>query len=291
MNKIQLTTFANMILTTTNQAKVTAAKAAIDTKMLLLFLLVLLSIGSEQYSFLSSQQIFVKAYDNGLGRTPPMGWNSWNFFGCDKINEDLIKGVADSLVDSGLAALGYNHLNLDDCWQIKRNASGYIVEDSTKFPSGMASLSAYVRGKGLYFGLYSDSGLYTCQRRPGGLGHEVKDAEMYVQWQIDYLKYDNCYATGMGGGLQQRYKTMRDALNATATKHNSKPIFYSLCEWGVGDPAKWAGAVGNSWRTTGDIQRSWGSILANLDKNDQWHSYAGPGGVRALSFMYACMHF
>lgn len=241
----------------------------------------------------------VCAYDNGLGLTPQMGWNSWNFFGCNGINETLVKEIAEAMVSTGLSDAGYKYVNLDDCWQVSRNKTGHIVEDFGKFPSGMAGLSDYIRNElGLKFGLYSDSGLLTCQRRPGSFGHEIQDAESYAEWQIDYLKYDNCYATGLGGGVQKRYKTMRDALNQTKAaqsedERNSsndsnsnsnnnqsghrKPIFFALCEWGIKDPATWAGDVGNSWRTTGDIQKSWESILDIVDKNDQWHTYAGPG--------------
>ncbi len=238
-----------------------------------------------------SFRVLVDAYDNGVGLTPQMGWNPWNLFGCDGINETLVKEIAEAMVSTGLSDLGYKYINLDDCWQLSRNKTGYIVEDFQKFPSGMAGLSKYVRNElGLKFGLYSDSGLFTCQRRPGSFGHERQDAESYVEWEIDYLKYDNCYATGLGGGVQKRYETMRDALNKTKALHHEdeqnidrndnlighrKPIFFALCEWGIEDPATWAGDVGNSWRTTGDIQKSWESILNIIDSNDQWHSYAG----------------
>lgn len=221
----------------------------------------------------------VLALDNGLGLTPQMGWNPWNLFGCDGINEELIKGIAQAMVSTGLKDLGYEYINLDDCWQVSRNQSGYIVEDFGKFPSGMKGLSHAIRiDFGLKFGIYSDSGLFTCQRRPGSYGHEVQDAESYVEWEVDYLKYDNCYASGLGGGVQKRYERMRDALNATSVATGTKPIFYGMCEWGNEDPAVWAKPVGNSWRTTGDIQKSWGSILSILDQNDKWHGYAGPGG-------------
>jgi alpha-galactosidase len=222
-----------------------------------------------------------------------MGWNPWNVFRCD-IHERLIREIAASMVSMGLSDLGYKYINIDDCWQMShRNDTGHIVEDPQKFPSGMTALSRYVREDlGLGFGLYSDSGLYTCQGRPGSLGFETKDAESYVAWEIDYLKYDNCYATGLGGGVQKRYETMRDALHraqttTTTTTTNSstnsstvapKPIFFGLCEWGYKNPATWARPIGNSWRTTGDIQASWASITDILDQNDQWHSYAGPGG-------------
>jgi alpha-galactosidase len=136
----------------------------------------------------------VVALDNGLGLTPPMGFNTWNKFACD-IHEDLVKGMADAMVDSGLHNLGYKYINLDDCWAVTRNETGYIVEDSIAFPSGMAALVDYVHGLKLKFGLYSDSGVRTCAIRPGSLGYEVQDATMYERWRVDYLKVpiDNAF--------------------------------------------------------------------------------------------------
>ena len=191
----------------------------------------------------------ILSLDNGLGLTPQMGWNSWNKFGCD-IDENLIRNTIDSLVNEGFLAAGYNYINLDDCWQINRTEDGHIVVDQNKFPSGIKSLADYAHSKGLKFGLYSDAGFYTCQFRPGSLGYEEIDAQTYADWGVDYLKYDNCYTDGTEPEV--RYPVMRDALNKTG-----RPIFYSMCEWGVNDPAKWAKPVGNSWRTTGDIFNSW----------------------------------
>ena len=158
-----------------------------------------------------------------------------------------------------------------DCWQVSRDSTGRIVADPVAFPQGMAALADYVHSLGLKFGLYSDAGNYTCQLRPGGLGHEVIDAQTYAEWGVDYLKYDNCNNDAIDPKL--RYPPMRDALNATGAQ-----IFFSMCEWGVEDPATWAGADGNSWRTTGDIGNYWESIMNNIDLNDKWASYAGPGG-------------
>jgi alpha-galactosidase len=223
-------------------------------------------------SFLLLFPIVSLSYDNGLGLTPAMGWNSWNHFGCN-VNETLILETAQKVIDLGLDELGYTFINIDDCWQVSRNETGYIEEDPVKFPSGIRALSDKVHSLGLKFGLYSDAGLFTCQRRPGGLYHETKDAASYKEFNIDYLKYDNCYTQMMPFTVQERYQRMHDALNATG-----HPIFFSLCEWGVEDPATWAASVGNSWRTTGDISASWESILSVLDQNNYWHEYAGPGG-------------
>jgi len=210
------------------------------------------------------------ALDNGLGRTPQMGWNSWNKFACG-INEKLIKDTIDTLVENGFVEAGYKYINLDDCWQIKRDANGKIVADPDAFPSGIKALADYAHQKGMKFGLYSDAGTNTCQGRPGSIGYEEIDAKTYAEWGVDYLKYDNCYADPRTP--EERYPIMRDALNKSG-----RPIFYSMCEWGVDDPAKWAKNVGNSWRTTGDISDSWQSMIGIIDKNNEWADYAGPGG-------------
>jgi len=208
--------------------------------------------------------------DNGLGRTPQMGWNSWNHFKCN-INEEIIRQTADAIVKTGLKDAGYEYVNIDDCWAVNRTESGEIVPDPVAFPSGMKALADYVHSKGLKFGLYSDAGYMTCGRRPGSLGYEKQDAKTYAEWGVDYLKYDNCFNDGSDPRI--RYTAMRDALNATG-----RPIFYSMCEWGQKQPATWAADVGNSWRTTMDIMDIWPSILFNLDHNNVWHKYAGPGG-------------
>jgi len=211
----------------------------------------------------------VFALDNGLGWTPQMGWNSWNHYGCG-VNEQVIRQTADAFISTGLAAVGYKYVNVDDCWAYSRNSSNVIQADPTTFPSGMAALASYVHSKGLLFGLYSDAGTKTCAGRPGSLGYETTDADTYAIWQVDYLKYDNCNANT---SPEVRYPVMRDALNAT-----NRRIFYSMCEWGVDNPATWAPKVGNSWRTTGDISDNWNSMLSNLDSNNQWASYAAPEG-------------
>jgi alpha-galactosidase len=199
-----------------------------------------------------------------------MGWNSWNHFHCD-IEEHLIRDTAQAIIDLGLKDLGYSYLNLDDCWQKSRNSTGYIVADATKFPSGIRALADYVHSLGLLFGLYSDAGIKTCQGRPGGLWHEQQDAASYKEFDVDYLKYDNCF--NLDVNVHTRYQAMHDALNASG-----HALFFSMCEWGRADPAAWAMSVANSWRTTGDISPNWNSITNILDANDNWHSYAGPGG-------------
>ncbi|MCF0093025.1 Alpha-galactosidase A [Micromonospora sp. MH99] len=212
-----------------------------------------------------------QALENGLARTPQMGWNDWNAFGCN-VNETLIRQTADALVSSGMAAAGYRYVNIDDCWSTKqRNASGDLVADPQKFPSGIKALADYVHGKGLKLGIYSSAGTLTCAGYPASINYEQRDANLWASWGIDYLKYDNC-GDHLGRSAQQRYTAMRDALAAT-----NRPILYSLCSWGQDSVWTWGAGVGNSWRTTGDIGGNWNSIMSILDQQVGKESYARPG--------------
>ncbi len=219
-----------------------------------------------------------QALENGLARTPPMGWNSWNKFGCD-VSEELIRGAADAVVNSGMKDAGYQYVVIDDCWQVSRDAEGDIVPDAKRFPSGMKALGDYIHSKGLKFGIYSDAGRGTCQNRPGSRGYEYQDARQYAAWGVDYLKYDWCNHDTQNSASS--YATMRDAL-----AKSGRPIVFSICEWGSTKPWLWAGEVGNLWRTTGDITDKWDAgekkddgngVVQILDLQDGIESYAGPG--------------
>ena len=211
--------------------------------------------------------------ENGLGKTPQMGWNSWNKFGCH-ISEKLIIDTIDALNSSGLAEMGYRYINIDDCWQSSRHPNGTIIPDPKTFPNGIKPLVDYAHSKGLKFGLYSDAGFYTCEKRPGSLGYEEIDAKTYAEWGVDYLKYDNCYHNDTKAMQSiERYTKMRDAL-----QKSGRNIFYSLCSWGKENVSMWGKNVGNSWRTTKDIKDNWRSMIRNIDINDKWYKYAGPGG-------------
>jgi len=217
-----------------------------------------------------SLSYYVLALNNGLAITPQMGWNSWNHFGCF-VNENVIRQTIDAIVRTGLATAGYNYVNVDDCWASSRLANKTIVADPNSFPSGMKALADYAHSKGVKFGLYSDAGYETCAGRPGSLGYEKIDASTYASWNVDYLKYDNCNPDV--SKPEERYPVMRDALNATGKK-----ILFSMCEWGVDNPASWATTVGNSWRTTGDISDNWNSMTSIIDQNEGLWTVAAPGG-------------
>jgi alpha-galactosidase len=209
--------------------------------------------------------------------TPPMGWNSWNKFGCD-VSDQLIRETADAMVSSGMKEAGYEYVVIDDCWQVDRDSEGNIVIDAERFPFGMKALADYVHSKGLKFGIYSDAGLATCQGRPGSRGYEFQDARQYAAWGVDYLKYDWCNTSTQDAPAS--YTLMRQALDASGGS-----IVFSICEWGSNKPWLWAPGIGHLWRTTGDIQncwdcrREWGGMgfVHILDLQDGLESYAGPG--------------
>jgi alpha-galactosidase len=212
--------------------------------------------------------MFAQKFDK-LAKTPPMGWNSWNKYHCD-VSETLIMGMADAMVSSGMHDAGYEYIVIDDCWQVSRDENGEIVPDKDRFPHGIKYLADYVHSKGLKFGIYSCAGTLTCQKRPGGLGHEYQDARTYARWGVDYLKYDWCNSSTQDA--KSSYSNMRDALYTAG-----RPIVFSICEWGSNKPWEWAGTVGHLWRTTGDISDSWNSMINIFNQQKDLARYAGPG--------------
>lgn len=206
---------------------------------------------------------------SSLAETPPMGWNSWNKFGCN-VSDKLIREIADAMASNGMKEAGYQYVNIDDCWQVSRDAQGTIVADPERFPSGIKGLADYVHGKGLKLGIYTDAGTGTCEKRPGSLNHEVQDAKTYASWGIDYVKIDWCNAEGLDPEVQ--YAKFRDAL-----AQSGRPIVFSICNWGVKTPWRWGPKTGNLWRTTGDISDRYESMsLIGFGQNGL-EKFAGPG--------------
>ena len=213
-----------------------------------------------------------KVKDNGLARTPPMGWNSWNKF-AGRVDDATVRSIADAMASNGMKEAGYRYINIDDTWEAGRDAQGNI-QTNKKFPD-MKALADYVHSKGLKLGIYSSPGPNTCAGYEGSYGHEEQDAKTYATWGIDYLKYDWCGARTLytDEEMPAIYQKMGDALLASG-----RPIVYSLCQYGRLDVWKWGADVGgNLWRTTGDIRDSWDSMSRiGFGQNDlaQW---ARPG--------------
>lgn len=188
---------------------------------------------------------------NNLGIRPALGWDTYNAYGLD-YNSTTITTNAARLVDLGFRDLGYKVVIFDDAMTEKnRSSNGTLIENSSKFPDGLASLATSLHDQGLLFGVYSSAGKYTCGGYPGSLGYETQDAAWWASLGADYLKYDNCYNEGLSGTpkiSQDRYAAMSNALNSTG-----RNFTYSLCNWGDDKPWEWASTIANSARMSGDI--------------------------------------
>jgi len=232
-----------------------------------------------------------KSTSNNL---PLMGWASWNQFGV-KIDENLIKKQADAMVSSGLAAAGFQYLNIDDGFFNGRNANGILRIDSLKFPQGMKYLADYMHAKGLKAGFYTEAGENTCgsqySDQPGGVGgglfnHDQQDINLFFNiWGFDFLKVDYC------GGLKQkldektRYTEIRKAIDNTGRTN----INYNVCRWQF--PGTWVSTVANSWRMSHDInfvpgsKPRWKSIVSIINLNKYLAPYASPGHFNDMDML------
>lgn len=238
------------------------------------------------------------ALDNGVGKTPTLGWNSWNTFK-DLLDENVVRDTAKLLQSTGLAAKGYVYLNLDDCWAaMNRSTSGELVPDPTKFPTPMGQLVEDIHAMGLKFGIYTDVGWMTCAKRPGTFQHEAQDAELFASWKVDYVKSDSCFTDANAPTFQPAngtqcsasYTTFEAALNATGRPmvHSVKgpcgrvdaespsapppsPPHQQSCS-----PAD-ASAVANLRRSSGDIKDNWDSVVRILSDVAAVARYSKPG--------------
>ncbi len=225
---------------------------------------------------------YADAQPTGIAVTPPMGWNSWNYF-AEKVDDKGIRAAADQIVATGMKDAGYIYVNIDDTWEGKRDASG-VLHSNSKFPD-MKALADYIHSKGLKIGIYSSPGPTTCGGYEGSYGHEEQDAQLYASWGIDYLKYDLCSFRDVMSKqapdepekqmqlMQDAYSKMDKALKATG-----RPIVYSFCQYGFDAVWEWGPQAGaNMWRTTYDIGPKWDRIYTIIGQQAGLAQYASPG--------------
>ena len=265
--------------------------------------------------------VSVKALDNGLARTPPLGWNAGNCYGTSVSSKDL-RATADFFVSSGLREAGYTFVSSDDGWQAGRDpATGRVLANAVNFPEGMAALAAYIHSKGLKFGLYSAASSVVCSGRVGSLYYEELDAQTYAEWGVDYIKYDSalgahtclsaglhcmhvraprapstrasssrvhrlhrCADCGEYGLGDARFMAFADAINATGAAIVISTEPFSL------QPTPSHRDFAHLWRTTNDINANFNTILDRADTNDKWASLAAPGGWNDPVRVYLSAH-
>jgi len=230
------------------------------------------------------------ALNNGLARTPPMGWLAWERFRCNTdcdndphncISERLFMQMADILISDGYYDAGYRYINIDDCWLAHdRDRQGLLQPDPIRFPSGIKALGEHVHSRGLKFGIYEDYGNYTCAGYPGILGHLKEDADTFASWGVDYVKLDGCYSHP--NDMDSGYPEFGYWLNQTG-----RPMIYA-CSWPVyqtysGMTPNYTSIINtcNLWRNFDDIQDSWNSVERTIDyygdNQDVIIANAGPG--------------
>lgn len=230
----------------------------------------------------------VTAQDHKLAPTPPMGWMSWNLFGAN-ISDQLIREMADVMVEGGYRDAGYEYIFIDDCWQGGRDNRNNIIPDQKKFPNGIKAVADYVHSKGLKLGIYSDAAQLTCAGYTASYGFEEQDAKTFASWGIDFLKYDYCHAPADVETAKARYAAMAKALRASG-----RDITLNICEWGVRKPWRWAAQVGGqTWRATGDVRDMWKDIVKQggmgildiINQTDTLGQYAGPSHWNDLDML------
>ncbi|KAL4814937.1 alpha-galactosidase D [Aspergillus spinulosporus] len=223
--------------------------------------------------------------NDGLARTPQMGWNTYNQYNCFP-NESIVHENAQALVDTGLADLGYRYVTIDCGWGVEdRLPNGTITWNPELFPQGFPAMGRYLHDLGLLFGVYGDSGILLCGSPPnstGNLYYEDIDARTFAEWGADSLKYDNCYSDAATNypnvnyapstSPQPRFANMSRYIQA-----QDRDILFQVCEWGIDFPALWAPEIGHSWRIGNDIIPHWRSIFRTLNQAVPQTDFAGPG--------------
>ena len=212
-----------------------------------------------------------------LAQTPPMGWNSWNAYGCG-VTGAKVRAAADDLVKTGLASRGYQYVNVDDCWQGARGFDG-VLRPNKKF-GDMKELGDFIHARGLKFGIYSSPSTKTCAGFVGSFGHEFDDAQTFASWGVDYLKYDYCSydavkQTPGQKGVVEPFARMRQALDGAG-----RDIVYSVANSGKNQEWKWAGRApvyADLWRTSRDIKGNYASMARIGFAQNGLGQWAAPG--------------
>jgi alpha-galactosidase len=215
------------------------------------------------------------ALDDGLARTPPMGWNTWHQFRCSP-TEEIVRRNADAIVDHGLAEIGYRYVNLDDCWMaLERDANDQLTHHPERFPSGMPALGRYLHGKGLQFGIYTSAGPRTCNHPyPASYGHYDLDFRTFASWKVDYVKVDWCEPPPgpPHPKAQEWYAKIHRAMVRAPRR-----MLHTVSIPGTHRPWLWAPELGHSWRIAADADGAWSQVLHQLDVDAPLWRYAGPG--------------
>lgn len=216
-------------------------------------------------------------------KTPIMGWSTWYAFNI-KINDTLIRSEADAMIKKGLKDAGYTYINIDDGYFDTRDDNGNLTYDKTRFPNGMKAVADYMHKKGLKAGIYSDAGIITCSSRwmkehqatdAGLYGHDEQDLNLFLKdWKFDFIKVDWCGGRNLDLNAQQRYTEIAKYIRGIR-----KDIVFNICHWSF-EP--WMATVGDSWRISGDIGKTFDAAMKVVDHNADLWKYSVPGHINDM---------
>ena len=233
--------------------------------------------------------------DNGAGLTPPLGWNTWTTCGeptCghDVCNEAEVKSVALAMQSNGMQELGWNYVNLDDCWALQRDPHNHTLQwDPERFPSGLPALIGWLHERDFKFGLYTSAGNQTCSsgqrpiKVPGSRGHYELDAATFASWGVDYIKLDWC--GDIKDQVWEGHKAHAEFAQAVLKTNRSMFLEVVAGYWFfLGD----IGTVANSWRFCEDHHDEWSSTTEAIEcRISQVKNATGKPGAWAFMDMLA----
>ena len=248
----------------------------------------------------TAQKPFRIVVGEDIALTPPMGWNSYNVWSLG-INQERTLAAARAMIASGLDRHGWAYVNMDDGWQGKRGGpSNAMQADANRF-TDIKQMCADIHDLGLKVGIYHTPWVESYGGRPGGTSedstglwspkqqwpgkHEsnkkvlpraigrysfsAADARQFADWGIDYLKYDWAPVE------VPETREIADALRASGrdivlsiSNNHTKSLFAGIQE---------VAPLAQAWRTTGDINDSWGSVNGIGFNQDKWAPFARPG--------------
>lgn len=248
----------------------------------------------------STKREFRICVGDRIALTPPMGWNSYNVYGIEHVNQNVIEMNARAMVNSDLLNHGWSYVNIDGGWQGHTRGGKFngINPDTTRF-SDLQGLINSVHSMGLKFGIYHMAYINSYDKRLGATANNPSgkyersgelhpplgkykfhwnDAQQFAAWGVDYLKYD-WWNRNLAHAIE-----MGDAL-----KNLDRDIVYSVCN-GAGftngyfleypeaeDHASGLSHICNLWRSGSDTENSWESVVANGFTQGRWSNLTGPG--------------
>jgi alpha-galactosidase len=223
-----------------------------------------------------------------LSLTPSMGWNDWYAY-YDHVTDKLLREAADVMVAKGMADVGYQYIDIDDCWSNTQNnpdpkrvgpfrdAKGNVIPN--KYFPDMKGLTDYIHSRGLKAGIYTSPGPLTCAGYAASWQHEAQDAKQYADWGFDLLKYDWCTYPNVSDNKTDLDTLKRPyILMGKIVKEQKRDILFNICQYGEGKVWEWGAEVGGqSWRTAGDLGHTKDKIYEVALQNAEYRAFSKPG--------------